>query len=98
LRVCHGFDKRSSRRETWSRRSSISVTSSVSASARSVPGGVTGITIAVAEPDAVSARWATVGGGSVPGCRFVQDDRAPGIVEIELQVRGLRRTIRPAAC
>jgi hypothetical protein len=62
---------------------------------RAVPGGVTGITIAVADPDAVSARWAAVAGGPVPGCGFAQDDRAPGIVEIELQVGGVRRAIHP---
>jgi hypothetical protein len=64
-------------------------------SARAVPGGVTGVTMAVADPEAVSARWASVAGGPVPECRFVRDDRAPGIVEIELQVGGVRRTIHP---
>jgi hypothetical protein len=64
-------------------------------SARAVPGGITGLTVAVADPDAVSARWATVAGGPVPGCRFAHDDRASGIVEIELQVGGVRRTIHP---
>jgi hypothetical protein len=64
-------------------------------SARAVPGAITGITVAVADPDAVSARWATVAGGPVPGCRFAHDDSAPGIVEVELEVGGVRRTIHP---
>jgi hypothetical protein len=64
-------------------------------SSRAVPGGVTGITIAVADPDAVAARWAAVAGGAIPGCRFVRDERTAGIIEIDLQVRGARRTIRP---
>jgi hypothetical protein len=66
--------------------------------ARAVPGGVMGITIAVADPDEVSARWATIAGGAVPGCGFLQDDRAPGIVEIELDIDGVRRVIRPDSC
>jgi hypothetical protein len=47
-------------------------------SERTVPGGVTGVTVAVADPDAVAARWAAVAGGPVPGCSFVADDRSAG--------------------
>jgi hypothetical protein len=64
---------------------------------RAVPGRVTGITIAVADPDAVSARWTTVAGGQIQGCDFVHDDEAPGIVEIRLETGGVQRTIRPGS-
>jgi hypothetical protein len=61
---------------------------------RAVPGAVTGITIAVADADAVSARWSTIAGGVVPGCRFVRDDRSRGIVEIAVEVSGVPRKIQ----
>ena len=64
---------------------------------RSVDGTMAGITVTVADPAAVSERWAVIAGGSVPGCRFIQDDRAAGIVEIELQIRGEAHAIRPDA-
>jgi hypothetical protein len=63
--------------------------------ARAVPGSVTGVTIAVGDPDAVATRWATVAGGPVPGCTFVHDDDAPGIVAVELELGGVQRTVRP---
>jgi hypothetical protein len=62
---------------------------------RTVAGGLTAITVAVADPDGVSARWEGIAGGSLPQCRFAEDARAPGIVEIELQVGGHGRTVRP---
>jgi hypothetical protein len=64
-------------------------------SERTVSGRIVGTVIAIADPDAVSERWARVAGGPVPGCRFVQDDQSPGLVEIRLQVEGGTRTIRP---
>ena len=63
--------------------------------ARAVAGGVTGITVAVADPDAVGQRWSTVAGGSIPGCGFTQDDASSGLVGVELELGGVRRTIRP---
>jgi hypothetical protein len=66
-------------------------------SARAVPGGVTGITIAVADPDMVSARWATIAGGTIPGCTFVHDDDGPGIISVELEIGGVLRTVHPAS-
>jgi hypothetical protein len=62
---------------------------------RAAPGRVAGVTIAVADPDAVAERWATVAGGPVAGCAFVSDENSPGLVEIELELAGARRTIRP---
>lgn len=63
---------------------------------RSIAGAVAGVKVAVADPDAVSERWATIAGGAVPGCAFEQDDASRGIVEIELELDGVRRAIRPA--
>ena len=63
--------------------------------ARAVAGGVTGITVAVADPDAVGERWSAVAGGPIPGCGFTQDDASPGLVEVELELEGVPRTIRP---
>ena len=57
-------------------------------SERSVPGGVAGLTVAAADPSALGSRWESVSGGPIPGCRFEEDERSPGIVEIELEVRG----------
>lgn len=62
---------------------------------RAVPGRVGGITLAVADPDAVSERWRRVAGAALPHCRFVQDDRSPGLVEIQLDCGGRQRIIRP---
>jgi len=60
--------------------------------ARSVPGAVTGITVAVTDPDAVSARWTALA-GATPACTFVADERSPGIVAIELDRDGARQTL-----
>ena len=62
---------------------------------RTVSGEVTGLTVAVADPDAMAARWETAAGGRIPGCRFTADDRSPGIIEIELEIRGDRHMLRP---
>ena len=66
--------------------------------ARAVPGRITAITIAVADPDAVSERWATVAGGPLPQCSFARDERSPGLVEIQLELGGAQRAIRPRSC
>ncbi len=63
-------------------------------SERAAAGRVAGVGIAVDDPDAVSARWVTVAGGPLPGCSFVRDERSPGLVEIQLELHGDRRTIR----
>lgn len=62
---------------------------------RAVPGGVLGITVAVPAPDQVAAQWADVAGGPSPGCRFVPGEEARGIVELELEVGGVVRAVRP---
>jgi hypothetical protein len=64
-------------------------------SERSVPGELTGLTVAVADPNAMAARWESVAGGHIPGCLFEADQRSPGIIEIELEIRGDRHRIRP---
>lgn len=58
---------------------------------RSVPGAVAGITVEVAEPDAVAARWTQLAGGEIPGCRFVAGDR--GIVEVAVDLGGRLGTL-----
>ena len=65
--------------------------------ARSVPGSVLGITVAVADPLAVAGLWADVAGSVLPGCTFVADESEPGIVEIALELGGEQRTLTPAA-
>ncbi|HYH62502.1 MAG TPA: VOC family protein [Solirubrobacterales bacterium] len=62
---------------------------------RSVPGAVKGLTVGVADPAALASRWESVGGGPIPGCRFEQNEGSPGIVAIELEVRGKHHAIRP---
>jgi hypothetical protein len=62
---------------------------------RAVAGRLTGISIAVAHPDVVARRWAEIAGAAVPGCAFMQDESSPGLVEIELELEGAERTIRP---
>jgi Glyoxalase-like domain len=64
-------------------------------SGRAVPGNVAGIVIAIGNPDDVSEQWATVAGGRVPECSFVRDEGSPGLVEVQLELAGERRTIRP---
>ena len=64
---------------------------------RSVPGGVTGLTVAVQDPTAMAERWEGVSGGKIEGCRFTRDEGAPGIVEIELEIGGESHTLRPGS-
>jgi Glyoxalase-like domain len=69
--------------------------------ARSAPLRVHGVTLAVADPEAVADRWREVI-GSLPGIRFTRDAAEPGLVEIAvggvaaprepLQVGGVRIT------
>jgi hypothetical protein len=60
---------------------------------RAADGHVAGIVVGVDDPDVVSKRWATVAGGSLPGCSFVADERSRGLVEIQLELSGGRETI-----
>lgn len=62
---------------------------------RSVPGGVTGLTVAAANPTEVADRWEGAAGGKIPGCHFERDEGSPGIIEIELEIDGDQVTIRP---
>jgi hypothetical protein len=64
---------------------------------RAIAGGIVGVTIAVAQPEVVAARWAEIAGGPVPGCSFAQDEASPGLIEVELELDGARRTIRPGS-
>jgi hypothetical protein len=50
---------------------------------RSVAGAVRGVTLAVADPDGVRARWEAVL-GAAPGVAFVADPADPGIVDIDI--------------
>ncbi len=61
----------------------------------STPGGVRGITVAVAEPASVGRRWHDVAGGDVEA-RFVADPDERGIVAIELEVGGRALVLDPA--
>lgn len=62
---------------------------------RSVPGGLTGMTVAVAEPTVIAERWEGAAGDRIPGCQFTRDEGSPGIVEIELETDGNQMTLRP---
>jgi hypothetical protein len=55
--------------------------------ARSVPGRVDGVTVAVADPDAVAERWRLVI-GDLDQVGFTQDDRSPGPVEVTITATG----------
>ena len=61
---------------------------------RAVAGRVIGVTIGVADPDAVARRWSDIAGAPLPECSFTQDDAAPGLVEVELELDGERRSLR----
>jgi len=54
---------------------------------RSAPGAVAGVTVGVADPDAVAERWQDVIGG-LPGVQFVSDQSERGPVEIALERAG----------
>jgi catechol 2,3-dioxygenase-like lactoylglutathione lyase family enzyme len=64
---------------------------------RAVAGRLTGVTIAVAQPDAVAGRWADIAGGPVTECNFAQDEASPGLIAIELELDGERRVLRPGS-
>ncbi len=61
---------------------------------RAAPGAIAGITVAVADPDAVADRWRGVV-GELPGVEFVADDAEPGIVAITVERDGERAVVRP---
>lgn len=61
---------------------------------RFVPGGIRGLTVAVAEPEAVGTRWREVAGGELP-VEFVSDPADPGIVAIALEVGGTEIVLEP---
>lgn len=61
---------------------------------RAVAGCVAGIVIAVANPEDVAERWATIAGGPMRECSFVSDQRSPGLIEVQLELDGASRTIR----
>lgn len=54
---------------------------------RAVAGSVRGVTVAVADPSGVEARWEHVAGGTIPA-QFVADAQEAGIVAIELELGG----------
>ena len=55
---------------------------------RAVAGAIAGITVAVADPGAVSERWDAVIGGVPEGVEFVADDAEPGLVAIRFERDG----------
>ena len=57
---------------------------------RAVPGAVVGATLSVADPDGMSARWATILGAApaAAGVEFTADPADPGLTEIRLTVAG----------
>jgi hypothetical protein len=61
---------------------------------RAVAGRVAGVTIEVADADAVSQRWATIAGGPLPQCSFVGDERSRGLAEVRLELDGTSRLVR----
>jgi hypothetical protein len=61
---------------------------------RSAPLTIAGATVAVADPDAVAARWQAVLGELPDGLRVVGDPAEPGLVEIDVAID---RTGVPAA-
>jgi hypothetical protein len=64
---------------------------------RSSPLRVAGITMAVADPDAVAGLWRQVI-GDLPGVRFEQDPEERGLVEIEVEGPVGSRTLRCEFC
>ena len=51
--------------------------------ARSAPGTISGVSVAVPDAPAVAGRWQEVAGGSIP-VSFVDDPSAPGIVAVTI--------------
>ena len=63
--------------------------------ARSVPGSVAGITVAVANPKATADRWRQVAGGDIPA-EFTEDPEERGLVEITLDLDHASVTLDPS--
>lgn len=61
---------------------------------RAVSGEISGLTVAVADPDAVRERWQGVIGGELP-VEFVADADEKGIVEIRIEREGRTVAIAP---
>lgn len=61
---------------------------------RSVAGEITGIAVAVADPQATAKRWADVVGGT-PGVEFVADSAESGITGVHVELAGEPATIAP---
>jgi hypothetical protein len=51
---------------------------------RAAPGSVTGVRIAVAEPDSVRRRWETIAGAALGAVDFVETADGDGLVAIEI--------------
>jgi hypothetical protein len=62
---------------------------------RRAEGAVTGITVAVADPERVEERWRGVIGEVPAGVEFTADPADPGIVAIHVDRYGERLTVRP---
>lgn len=64
--------------------------------ARAVPGELSDLTVAVADPDAAASRWREVAGGAVP-VEFTVDPDERGIVAVGLELAGRRTRLDPAS-
>jgi hypothetical protein len=64
--------------------------------ARGVPGEITGIRVAVADPSAVARRWDAVVGGLPDGTEFVADAENRGLIAIRIDREGERREVVPS--
>jgi hypothetical protein len=62
---------------------------------RASDGSVAGLTVAVADPEAVAERWSAVLGGLPGGVEFVADSAEPGIVEIRVERDGETVAVTP---
>jgi hypothetical protein len=62
---------------------------------RSAPGRIAGVTVAVADPEALRERWQAVAGGELPGLHAIADPAEPGLVSIEVERDGRRVSVRP---
>lgn len=62
---------------------------------RSAAGRIAGVTVAVAEPDAIGERWSEIAGGPVAGVELVADPAEPGLVEVRVERGGETIAVRP---
>ncbi len=62
---------------------------------RAADGAIAGLTVAVADPDAVGDRWTTVLGALPSGVEFVADPAEAGIVEIRVERDGETLAVSP---